>query len=55
MTTGVFSDRRASTFMEMALWMILFVLAIAPAVAYLAGVVADKFNQMAERVGGLGE
>lgn len=51
----IFSDRRASTFMEMSLWMILFVLALAPFVTLLANALATKFQELATRVGGLGQ
>ncbi|MGI9951346.1 hypothetical protein V3F56_03205 [Moorellaceae bacterium AZ2] len=50
----VFSDRRASTFMEMSLWIILFVLALAPFVSNLAQALAGKFQELADRIGGLG-
>jgi hypothetical protein len=51
---SVFSDRRASTFMEMSLWIILFVLALAPFVTLLANALGAKFQELADSVGGLG-
>ncbi|MCL6479094.1 MAG: hypothetical protein K6T65_11880 [Peptococcaceae bacterium] len=49
-----FKDQRGSSFLENALWIILFVLAIAPFVLNLATATGSKFESMAERIGEVG-
>lgn len=43
-------DKRGSTFLEIALWIILFVLAVAPFIHSLAGETAGKFDEMKNRI-----
>lgn len=47
-------DRRGSAFLENALWIILFVLAIAPFILSLASATGAKFEEMAGRVSEVG-
>lgn len=50
----ILKDRRGSTFLEIALWIVLFVLAVAPLVHGLATETGNKFNQMKDRVSQVG-
>lgn len=46
----LFKDQRGSTFLEIMLWMALFVLAIAPVIAGIASATSGKFNLMKNRI-----
>lgn len=47
-------DQRGSTFIENALWIILFVLAISPFLVTLATAIGTKFTEMASRINAIG-
>ena len=48
------SDERGSTFLENALWIILFTLTIAVMVTGLASVAGTKFGELTDRIGQVG-
>ena len=50
----ILKDQRGSSFLENALWIILFVLTIAPFVLSLATTTGSKFEGMAGRIGEVG-
>lgn len=47
-------DERGSSFLENALWLILFTLTIAAFVASLASVTGEKISELTNRVGEVG-
>ncbi|SMB95710.1 Flp pilus assembly protein, pilin Flp [Thermanaeromonas toyohensis ToBE] len=50
----ILRDQRGSTFIENALWIILFVLAISPFLVTLATAIGTKFTEMASRINSIG-
>lgn len=53
-TKKIFQDERGSSFLENALWIILFILAVAPMIAGVATTTGNKFGAMTDRIGQVG-
>ncbi|WP_161485024.1 hypothetical protein [Neomoorella mulderi] len=48
------ADRRGSSFIENALWIILFVLTISPFILTLATAIGTKFTEMVSKINAIG-
>ncbi len=51
---GVLADERGSSFIENALWIILFVLTISPFILALATTIGTKFTEIVSKINSIG-